>query len=287
MNMNALNRRDFLAGMGAGTIALPGLGLSAQSPTRSYQGPNVVIIRFGGGVRRNETINPKHSYAPNFLKILCPQGVLFENMRISRFVDPVRPKQTQIETSHGQGTLYILRGKYERYEDVENKFLAARVESSVPTVFEYLRKSYDIPEHQTLIINGEDRKDEEFYTFGNHKDFGMDFRGNTLSLFRYKTWLLRRQLAEGKFDGQELKKKTQELDEMVSIDYRTGGKMPFSAAQAAYWDNWRRRYGDSGLKNARGDRLLTDLAIGAMRHNSKSPERCEKIALPLRLLVLG
>ena len=32
-----------------------------------------------------------------------------------------------------------------------------------------------------------------------------------------------------------------------------------------FWKRWRLHYGDSGLKNPRGDRLLTELAVRALR----------------------
>jgi len=43
---------------------------------------------------------------------------------------------------------------------------------------------------KTLIVNGEDRPDEEFYTFSNHFAYGINFRSNTLSLYRFKAWLM-------------------------------------------------------------------------------------------------
>src|SRR5881396_3188033 len=72
-----------------------------------------------------------------------------------------------------------------------------RFESKVPTIFEYLRKSHNVPEYQTLIVNGEDRSNEEFYTFSNNHLYGINFRCNTLSLYRYKTYLLRRSIQAG------------------------------------------------------------------------------------------
>ena len=92
------------------------------------------------------------------------------------------------------------------YKDVTGRFLAARFESSVPTLFEYLRESFNVPEHQALIVNGEDRTDEEFYSFSNHHLFGANFRSDVLSLYRFKVFLLREQLASGKFAGKELEK---------------------------------------------------------------------------------
>lgn len=253
-----LSRRQFLAATGAATttLALPHSAFPQENPLRDYQGPNVIIIRFGGGVRRQETIHPEGSYSPYFLKELVPRGVFYPLMSIDQFQD--------VNTSHGEGTLYILTGKYQKYTDVDGRFLGGRFESSVPTLFEYFRQNYNVPEHESLIINGEDRTDEEFYNFSNHHLFGVQYRSATLSLFRYKAHLLRRQIAEGKLDEGALQEKTKRLQEMERVDYRVAkeGKQP--DAIEGFWDRWREYYGESGLVNARGDALLTQLAVRAM-----------------------
>src|SRR5262249_34880610 len=145
-------RRTFLKGMLAGagaTAAGSGLLLGESLPpfadrTRPpYRGPNVIIVRFGGGARRRETIDPEHTYAPFLCHEMTKRGVLFPKMEIDSFT-PTKG----VDTSHGQGTLYIITGKYEKYKDITNKFLAERFESKVPTLFEYLRKSYDVPDYQ-------------------------------------------------------------------------------------------------------------------------------------------
>ena len=56
------------------------------------------------------------------------------------------------------------------------------------------------------------------------------------------------------------------LKKLESIDYRrasTGSRQ--IAELEAFWDDWRRDYRDTGLINARGDRLLTELALRALR----------------------
>lgn len=258
------NRRTFIqTGMSAlGALsAFPALAQDETIDKKTYNGPNVIIIRFGGGVRRRETIDPEHTYSPFFCHELTKRGTLFKNMEIAQLSED----DEEIETSHGQGTLFILTGKYERYKDVGNKFLGERFEAQVPTVFEYMRRVYDVPEHQTVIINGEDRTDEEFYNFSNHHLFGASFRSNTLSLHRFKTFLLRKQLAE--FDGteQELNKLKEELSKMESIDYRVKEGKGLDPHIEAFWENWREYYGDSGFVNPRGDRLLTDIALKALK----------------------
>lgn len=264
-NMNAtdsgLSRRHFLRGsLGAG---MAGLGLAptafGEPPIvrPAYAGPNVILVRFGGGVRRRETIDPKHTYAPFLCKELTKRGTLFNKMAIDRFQD--------INTSHGEGTLHILTGKYDKFKDVNDAFLGERFEAQVPTVFEYLRKSYDVPEHQTLIINGEDRTSEEFYSFSNHHLFGANFKSEALSLYRYKVWLLDQQISDGIWNGPQLEKKKIELKKMRALDYRTKGKAQNDQI-GEFWAQWKSHYGEKGFVNPRGDRLLTELTLWSMMH---------------------
>src|SRR5262245_27239684 len=136
--VGSMPRRQFLkrvtVGAGALSTGLP--WATAQAPHPDYKGPNVIIVRFGGGVRRRETIDPEHSYCRHFLNTLVPRGTFYPQMTIDQFQD--------INTSHGEGTLYIATGKYEKFKGVgekigDKKWLDARFEASVPTVFEYLR----------------------------------------------------------------------------------------------------------------------------------------------------
>lgn len=250
--------------VGAGALTLGRVPGWAQAPDlpappprlKPYRGPNVIIVRFGGGVRRRETIDPEQTFAPFFRHELCRRGTLFKNMEISSLEG--------VQTSHGQGTLYLLTGKYDQYKDVGGKFLGERFEAKVPTVFEYLRKQFDVPDHQTLIVNGEDRTNEEFYTFSNHHLFGVRYRSNTLSLYRYKTYLLRRQIAAGRWTGQELEKKRRELAKLEAVDYRHAEPDGQPPVIQEFWERWRAFYGESGLVNPRGDRLLTELALRAL-----------------------
>lgn len=261
--MKHITRRRFLetgaAALGAQCLAPEARAMQYAIPAaeKPFKGPNVIIIRFGGGVRRRETIDPQHTHSPWFLHELRPRGTLFTHMEIAQLEG--------VETSHGQGTLYILTGKYERYKDVGGKFLGQRFEAPVPTLFEYLRKAYGVPEHETLIINGEDRTDEEFYSFSNHHLFGAEYRSNVLSLYRFKTFLLRWKIEE--FAGPDAERETMEaeLAKLEALDYRMELNRPPDPKITAFWKSWRNFYGDSGLVNPRGDRLLTELALRAMR----------------------
>ena len=249
-----LSRRDFtFASLGlAACAAAPQKALGAQ---RAYTGPNVIIIRYGGGVRRRETIDPQYSYSPYLAKVLRQQGTLYPQMRIEA--------RDGITTNHAQGTLFILTGRYDRYEDVSGKFLRERFEPKVPTLFEYLRQTYDVPDHQALIVNGENRQDEDFLTFSTDPHYGVRYRSSVLSLHQFKSYLLRKKIAAGDFDGEALTNARQQLVEMEAGDLRRD-TVPQSPRLETFWRDWQRDYGETGFKNPRGDRLLTALSLRAL-----------------------
>lgn len=272
-----MNRRDFLQKTGA--LGAAGLSLSfayqdqpgeppappvlepvVQVPYPSSR-PNVILIRFGGGVRRRETIDdPTNTYCPFIYHDLHRRqgGLLFPRMEIESLDGVV--------TSHGQGTLYILTGKYDRYEDISGRPFSDRFEAKVPTIFEYFRHKYSVKAHEALIVNGEDRINEEFYTFSNHHVYGVRYASTVLSLYRYKTFLLREDIANGVFVGEELEQKQRELREMEIRDYRVENRARVVTPEIdAFWRKWRAHYGRTGLVNPRGDRLLTTLSLWAMR----------------------
>jgi hypothetical protein len=261
MAKHYLDRREFLQGVAAMGLTAGISGMTASAETlgqrSDYRGPNVIVVRFGGGVRRLETIDAQRTYSPFFLHDLAKRGTLFRNMEIAQL--------DGVETSHGQGTLYTMTGRYERYQDMGGKFLGQRFESTSPTMFEHLRRAYDIPSHQALIVNGEDRTDEEFYSFSNHHLFGVAYRSNVLSLYRFKTYLLRRQIEAGVFTDNKRVEKTNELAKLEALDYRADGDQRQSPEIEAFWERWRQFYGETGLVNPRGDRLLTELGLRAMR----------------------
>lgn len=228
-----------------------------QAPRAPYRGPKAIIIRFGGGARRQETIDPAGTYSPFLCRDFAARGTLFDNMEIEELEG--------LDASHGQGTLNILTGAYDRYKDFEGAFMGERYEAKVPTLFESLRKAYDVPEHETLIVNGEDRKQEEFYSFSSHRDFGEPYRASVLSLYRFKTYLLRRQLGDWKGDAKDFEKARRELKKLEDLDYRVKGAPGQAPPVEALWGRWRTYWGDSGLVHPRGDRLLTELALWALK----------------------
>ena len=79
---------------------------AATEPRPEYRGPNVIIIRYGGGARRRESIEAGTTYSPFLCHELVKRGTLFKRMEIT--------EMEGIETSHAQGTLFIITGKYDK-----------------------------------------------------------------------------------------------------------------------------------------------------------------------------
>ncbi|WP_374428359.1 hypothetical protein [Tabrizicola sp.] len=247
------------------SFTLGSLGLAAGLATRpafaqpSYRGPNVILVRFGGGVRRAETIDEAATWAPYLRHVLAPRGTFIPDLRIE--------KLEGVNTSHAEGTLNLLTGRYLAYRELPG--VGDQLEPTEPTLFEYLRRAFDIPSHQVLLVNGEDRPQEEFFTFGSGAfgrgdHFGLDVRSEMLSLHRYKLYRTAMQLAEGRLPEDELLKVQEERAALLTKDPR--GATPDPSPQVtAFWARWRQDFGDTGLKNPRGDRLLTELSVRAMR----------------------
>ena len=94
--------------------------------------------------------------------------------------------------------------------------------------------------------------DEEFYAFSNHHTFGIRYRCSVLSLYRFKTYLLRRQLRRGVLNDEERHEKQQTLEKLEAIDYRNLNRDGQGQEVEAFWERWRQHYGESGLVNPRG-----------------------------------
>jgi hypothetical protein len=243
---------------------LPARRASALGPYPDNK-PRVILIRFGGGVRRLETIlDAEHTYCPFIYHELYKRhGVLFPNVEIE--------SSPGIVTSHGEGTLYLMTGRYAHYADIERRPFSDRFVPVVPTVFEYFRKAYRVPPHQALIINGEDRINEDFYTFSNCRPYGINYRSTVLSLFRYKQFLLRDELEQDRLAGgthlsaQDRAAKERKLRDMVRKDYRSEGRQIITPEIDNFWRSWRSYYGTSGLVNPRKDRLLTALTLRVLK----------------------
>ncbi|MFV2052387.1 hypothetical protein [Aliiroseovarius sp. YM-037] len=248
-----MDRRSFNLGLGT-AIATAGAPLSARA--RPYDGPNVILVRFGGGVRRAETIGEATTYAPYLRHVLAGRGVFIPDMRIAQL--------DGVNTSHAEGTLNLLTGRYLAYRDAGSKFLQDRLEPTEPTLFEYLREAFDLPSHQALLINGEDRPQEEFFTYGVADHYGIAYRSEMLSLHRFKLYKFAQIIADGTAEEAVLENARTQYADLMATDPRaiTPDQSP---EVTAFWQRWRAHYGDDGFRNPRGDRLLTALATRALR----------------------
>lgn len=251
-----ISRRRFSQGIAAVGLQLAAPLFPQPAVARpSYRGPNVIMVRFGGGVRRRETIEAATSYAPYLLNELVPRGVLVPDLSIANL--------DGVDTSHEEGTLNLLTGRYHAYRDAGSRILVPHLEPTEPTLFELLRKAYDVAPSEALLINGEDRPQEEFFAYGTHPSFGVAFRSEVLSLFRFKLMKLQWLLDEKSGSEDELLATANELEKLKRSDWRGSGRTE-DPAVVRFWQRWRQRYGDSGFVNPRGDRLLTELAVTAM-----------------------
>lgn len=250
-----MDRRTFNTGL-AVTVAGAATGGFPLAARAAYRGPNVIIVRFGGGVRRTETINAQHTYAPYLVNTLFKRGVLIPDTRIAQLEG--------MDTSHAEGTINILTGRYAAWKSAGTDTFIPRIEPTSPTLFEYLRKAFDIAPHEALLVNGEDRPQEEYFSFARHRKFGGDFRAEVLSLYRYKRWLYAQMLSESERDEKLLLEIKKFLDKIE--EHELPGRAPkTNPVMEAFWRNWRKDYRDTGLVNPRGDRLLTELSLRAMR----------------------
>ncbi|PCJ59749.1 MAG: hypothetical protein COA79_10110 [Planctomycetota bacterium] len=253
-----MDRRSFLkTSLISSACLAPQIKFPYLFGAEKYAGPNIIIIRFGGGVRRKETIQSKYTYAPFFNKVLMPQGTLFSNMIIR--------KGEGIESSHEQGTLRILNGNYQMKKGDEGGVFDSHYQPDTATLFELMRKNFNLPEHKTLMINNEDRLQEEFFTFSKSNDFGSKYKGHVLSLHRFKLFILRNKLKALSGESKAKKLMLKELKKLETFSKKINFEIEFPEIINQFWANWYKLYGDSGLRNERGDRLLTQLSLMALK----------------------
>lgn len=237
-------RRTFTLALGASLAAV-----QAPRPVRAADtGLNVILVRFGGGVRRAETIGTA-TYAPFLRDVLAPAGILIPDLRIEQLDGSA--------TSHAEGTLNLLTGRYRSWVDAGSGLLDDRLQPVEPTLFEALRTALGLASHEVLLINGEDRPQEEFFTLTPDDHRGFRVEAEMLSLHRFKLWSARQDLAAGA-DGA-----ADRVQHLLAVDRRGATPDP-SAPVAAFWQAWADRWGRDGFRNPRGDRLLTELALDAM-----------------------
>ena len=231
-------------------------GIANNRGSKNYKGPNVIIVRYGGGVRRRETIDIDHTYSPFMMNVLAPQATLYNNMEIANIKDH--------ETSHEQGTMNILTGQYKAYSNF-SEGIGGILQPTIPTLFEYFRKTYDVDVHETLIINGENGAENEPMKYGTHKAYGADYKSELLNLEKFQAFMLQLKLDEGNLSPDELSKAIDELEEIKGKSANFINPESYPLRIQEFWRKWQRYYGMEGFKNPRGDALSTEIAIWALR----------------------
>lgn len=235
------------------------LAAPPPGPQRPYTGPNVILIRFGGGVRRKETIAfPEKTFCP-FLyhELFEKHGLLFSRVEISGSYGVV--------TSHNHGTLYLLTGRYDPYEELSGQEKEQGFLPKAPTLFESLQQQFQVPDHQALLVNGEDPAHEGLYSWGRHHLYGIRYRNQVLNPLQIQLRLLRGSLKNPNLSPEEREKGEKFLHELEFRNHRGEEKPPDPPELEEFWSRWLRHYGPSGLNQPRGDRLVTVLALRALR----------------------
>jgi len=238
------------------SMLLPETGFSGiinKSSGKTYKGPNVIIIRYGGGVRRRETIDMDHTYSPFMMNVLAPQATLYNNMEISNFEGQ--------KTDHAQGTLNILTGRYNAFKNIGDGILGNTLQPTHPTLFEYFRKAYDVGIHESLIINGENHPENDSMNFGTSHDYGVEYKSELLSYHKYRAFVLKTKL----YNGDITKKEQDELDEIISKSSNLIDPDMYPPSIQSFWQKWQRYYGDDRAIIPRGDSMSTEVALWALR----------------------
>lgn len=204
----------------------------------------MVIIRFGGGVRRLETILPDHpNFAPRLLHDLVPLGTLWENV-------VMEPRTA----THSLGTINLTTGSY--FPGGTPEF-AEEVIPHVPTIFEVARKQLNLGMTEALVINN--------YIFGElvgwsrHPDFGATFQPGLMSFYeREKVWI------DNKMRGSTLTPRSRDQLELarewlLKKHYRND--LESDQVIQRYFSEHCREFGQT---YARGDELVFDFACDAL-----------------------
>lgn len=259
-----LTRRLFMQMTASATVVLggqmflPSLSYAAPVSGKRYKGPNVIVIRYGGGVRRRETIDPEHSFSPFLINTLIPGGTLYKNMMISALPEN--------KTGHAQGTLNIMTGRYFGYTKQHEKVSGNFLRPSVPSIFEYLRENYDIPPHETLIINGQDRIEEDGLHLHWDEKSGPKFRPDLLSPTRFETFKLQLQIQNETEDPTLRRQREERLSEIRKNSPELLTTEEYSPEIKNFWNKWLAYHGKNDQTYPRGDRQTTELALWSLRY---------------------
>ncbi|UCG50889.1 MAG: sulfatase-like hydrolase/transferase [Candidatus Latescibacterota bacterium] len=106
------------------------------SPQALYDGPYVIIVVIDG-LRYTESFgDPTRAHIPYLSNVLAPQGTLFEDFR--------NEGRTQTVPGHAA----LLTGTWQSIANDGTE------RPDQPTLFEYFRKSYSVPQDEARIISG-------------------------------------------------------------------------------------------------------------------------------------
>ncbi|BBM85481.1 alkaline phosphatase family protein [Candidatus Uabimicrobium amorphum] len=212
-------------------------------PQTSYC-KRVVFVRYGGGVRRQETISPK-TESPFFYHGLLKEGTLFSNVWIDR----------ESITGHAQGSLYTMTGRFDNYKgqpfDVEYTPL-------YPTFAEYVHKGLKTTSTDCIMINNSDNMSTEFFGFSEHKDYGLAHAPILLSEWALMVRRLERNLQ--KATGSNRNKLLQKQKELLQQLYRA--EIPSDPKTTELIDRLDKEHGE---RPPLGDELVAELAVRALR----------------------
>ena len=264
-----MNRRELLKGLTATTVGsvLVGRAFSRPSPPRPERGPasiidvearplpwngaprNVVVVRFGGGVRREETIGDGgRLLSPWLHEALIPNGTLYPDLFIPWGAG----------TGHMEGTIYLTTGTFA----VEKQGLGIPEEGiRHATMFEAYRAATQTPRHQVVVINNE-QLNTEFINYGDHPGLGRELGPTTLSLHGHELRRLRDLLAAGPKKG-DLRRLQRRLDRLQGQDPRTDPD-PYDdpIVEERFWRPFLQTFGQRVPK---GDAFQTEATIHALR----------------------
>jgi len=241
-----LNRRGFVRLLGAAgaSLACPKIVAASASqlpPRESVRGgPNVILIRFGGGVRRLETIDPNHpNFTPHLLHEMLPEGTVWTDVVVDGL------------PNHSTGTVHLTAGRYLHH--FPPPVYRDELVPSGPTIFELARKHLGCTMDEVLYLNG-DSIFLELLGWSDHPDYGESFRPGVLSQIEMQGARLRDLIAGAGRRSEEPGGAESPLDAVYGSPFEASNRS--SERRLALWKEqldylYRRHYRRAGVPNDR------------------------------------
>lgn len=228
----------------AGIPAFQESSTPLKAPQKSLV-QTVVLVRFGGGIRRAESIDHKKSMVPFLCHGLLREGTLFSDVWIDR----------RMNTGHVHGSLYLSTGGFDGYPHglFGGPFIPKR-----PTLSEYVRKATKGAPTDAILINNSGDISTEFIGFSDHPDYGLSVAPVNVSNWALHRRRIERHLmvATGKRRDDLMKQQAQHLKKM------TREALPEHPDVFGLLDRFDREYGE---KTPRGDDLVAELAVRVLQ----------------------